>query len=157
METKALDAIEEARIRPTIFEHFAGCPFIPETVSKKYGDIQNDSICMFAQQGSGTYLKRYVSGSFKAQYPFFIRYRAKPTTNQTRIKAEELLDAVARYICGDIVSYGGTEYQKGYPVLGDGRTIEKIEAGTVYMAQKSEDGSIDYQVLLSLTYSKKGQ
>lgn len=157
-ELKALGAEEESQIREAVFNYFASCPLIPEEVSRKYGDMENDSIAVFSQQGSGRYIKQYVSGSYEVQFPFFMRYRARPTTNQTRLSAETLLDNIARWMCGKEVSQDGEIYDaQEYPALTDERKIEKIEAGTVYMAEKSEDGTIDYQVMMSLRYSKKGR
>jgi len=152
-----LNSIEESQIRTAIFQFFAACPFIPESVSKKYGDMDKDSIGMFCQQGSGRYLKQYVSGTYEAQFPFFLCYRAQPTSNGTRINAEELLDSVAQWLCGNAVCYRDKDYQiEAFPLLTDNRRIEKIEAGNVFMADKAEDGTIDYQVLLNLKYIKKG-
>ena len=146
-ELKALDTLEETQIREAVFKFFASCPLIPDNVSRQYGDVKNDSIAVFAQQGSGKYTKQYVSGSYEAQFPFFLRYRSQPTTIKNRLSAESLLDNIAKWMCGQDV----------FPILTDGRKIEKIESGTVYMVDKAEDGTIDYQVSMNLKYFKKGR
>lgn len=156
-EKMQLNSIEESQIRKALFQLFTECPFIPENVSKKYGDMGKDSIGMFSQQGSGRYLKKYVSGSYEAQFPFFLRYRAQPTTNGTRLNAEELLDSIAQWMCGNKVRYNSQDYQMAaFPALTDGRRVEQIESGNIFMAEKAEDGTIDYQVTMNLKYSKKG-
>lgn len=155
-EQNQLGSVEESQIRKAVFELFKSCPFIPESVSKRYGDMEKNSIGMFSRQGSGQYLKQYISGSYEAQLPFSLLYRAKPTTSGTIINAEELLESIAQWLCGRNVQYNGVAYQmEAFPLLTDNRKIEKIEAGNVYIVGKEQDGTINYQVSLNLRYSKK--
>lgn len=146
-EVKKMSMGEEEQIRTKMFLYFSECPCIPEGVSRKYGEMEDDSIGFFSRQGSGEYLKKYVDGTFEGQYPFFLRYRAKPTNNSGRLKAEEVLTQVADWICA----------RKNYPVLEGKRTVEDIEAGNVYIVAKGDDGSIDYQVNMTLNYMKEGR
>lgn len=152
-----LGSIEESIMRKAVYRLFSDCPFIPEFVKTTYGDMENDSIGMFSQQGSGRYIRNYISGSYEASFPFFLRYRSKPTTDEKRIAAEDLLSAVAQWMCGKLVRYNGVSYQmKDFPVLTDNRRIESMESGNVFMADRMKDGTIDYQVQMSLSYFKKG-
>ncbi|WP_337659194.1 hypothetical protein [Eisenbergiella tayi] len=146
-ELKRLSVGEEEQIRTKMFLYFADCPCIPDGVSKKYGEVTSDSIGFFSRQGSGAYTKKYVSGTFEADYPFFLRYRAQPTNNNSRLRAEEILTQIAEWMCT----------RKNYPVLEGNRTVENIEAGNAYIVAKSDDGSIDYQVNMTLNYMKKGR
>lgn len=157
-DNNTLGTIEETQIRAAAYAVFSSCPFIPEYVSTQYGDMEKSSIGMFSQQGSGRYTKRYVSGTYEAQYPFFLRYRVMPTTDANRMNAEELLESVAQWMSGTPVVVKGETYQIGeYPALTDKRTIEKIEASNVFMVSKEQDGTVDYQVQMNLKYSKKGR
>jgi hypothetical protein len=146
-EVKILSTGEEEQIRTKMFLYFADCPCIPSGISKKYGELTGDSIGFFSRQGSGAYTKKYVSGTFEAEYPFFLRYRAQPTNNNGRLKAEEVLTQIATWMCS----------RKNYPVLEGKRTVEDIEAGNAYIVAKGEDGTVDYQVNMALHYMKKGK
>jgi len=143
-ELKRMSTGEEEQIRTKMFLYFSECPHIPAGISLKYGDLVEDSIGFFSRQGSGAYLKKYVDGTFEAQYPFFLRYRAKPTSNNSRLKAEEILTQVAGWMCA----------RKNYPALEDNRAVEDIDAGNVYIVGKDDDGSVDYQVNMTLNYMK---
>lgn len=157
-DNNTLGTIEETQIRSAAYAIFSSCPFIPEYVSIQYGDMEKSSIGMFSQQGSGRYTKRYVSGTYEAQYPFFLRYRVMPTTDENRLNSEELLDSIAQWMSGNQVIVDGKVYQiSEFPTLSDKRKIEKIEASNVFMISKEQDGTVDYQVQMNLKYSKKGK
>ena len=144
-EVKRLGSVEESTIQTAAFKYFASCPLIPQEVSRQYGDLNRDSIAIFAQPGSGRYLKKYVSGYYEAEFPFLLCYRAMPTTTSKRLNAEELLEKIADWMCSS----------EEYPQLTGGRKIIRLEMGTAYIAGKTEEGMIDYQIMMNLIYSGK--
>lgn len=96
----------------------------------------------------GTYItKQYLSGDYLAEYQFKIIYRIKPgNSNDKRLKADEMLNQFGDW----------ARTQK--PDLGDGiRTIliEPTTQSSKFAAY--EDGYEDYQILMKLTYYKRGK
>lgn len=96
----------------------------------------------------GTYItKQYLSGDYLAEYQFKIIYRIKPgNSNDKRLKADETLNRFGDW----------ARTQK--PDLGDGiRTIliEPTTQSSKFAAY--EDGYEDYQILMKLTYYKRGK
>lgn len=88
-------------------------------------------------------VRQYITGGYLAQYQFKVIYRVQPTTNNDRLKADELLDGL-----GDWVS---TNPDK--PALGAGIRCKKIEttARSSFFA-RYENGDEDHQILLNMTY-----
>lgn len=96
----------------------------------------------------GTYItKQYLSGDYLAEYQFKVIYRIKPgNSNDKRLKADETLNRFGDW----------ARTQK--PDLGDGiRTIliEPTTQSSKFAAY--EDGYEDYQILMKLTYYKRGK
>lgn len=96
----------------------------------------------------GTYItKQYLSGDYLAEYQFKIIYRIKPgNSNDKRLKSDEMLNRFGDW----------ARTQK--PDLGDGiRTIliEPTTQSSKFAAY--EDGYEDYQILMKLTYYKRGK
>lgn len=96
----------------------------------------------------GTYItKQYLSGDYLAEYQFKVIYRIKPgNSNDKRLKADEMLNQFGDW----------ARTQK--PDLGDGiRTIliEPTTQSSKFAAY--EDGYEDYQILMKLTYYKRGK
>ena len=59
------------------------------------------SIGLFPLQGA-IYIRRYISGSYIAQFPFQICFKSNPTANKAMISAQELVDDIAKWMekCG---------------------------------------------------------
>lgn len=152
-----LSTEEQEIIGKAIYLLMVDCPAIPSGINKSYGDINANTIAMFAEQGA-IVRERYVNGAFIAQFPFTLLYRSKPDTDKERIAREETLSNIAKWLCGKKITVEKTEYQLlQYPMLTDGRKITGIEQRqTVYPAGKLEDGSVDYRVSLTVEYKKKG-
>lgn len=96
----------------------------------------------------GIYItKQYLSGDYLAEYQFKIIYRIKPgNSNDKRLKSDEMLNRFGDW----------ARTQK--PDLGDGiRTIliEPTTQSSKFAAY--EDGYEDYQILMKLTYYKRGK
>lgn len=96
----------------------------------------------------GTYItKQYLSGDYLAEYQFKVIYRIKPgNSNDKRLKADEMLNQFGDW----------ARTQK--PDLGDGIRTISIEPTTQSSKFAAyEDGYEDYQILMKLTYYKRGK
>lgn len=87
-------------------------------------------------------IRRFITGGHEGEYQFKVIYRIKPgTSNDARLKADELLNAI-----GDWAA-------ENYPVLGENIRVRRVEATTrsttfaIY-----ENGDEDHQILFRMIY-----
>lgn len=87
-------------------------------------------------------LKKYILGGYKAEYQFKMIYRIKPgNSNDKRLKADELLDALGDWTIGQ------------RPDIGEGKTVVSVEPTTrSSLFAVYENGDEDHQILMKLTY-----
>ena len=87
-------------------------------------------------------LKKYILGGYKAEYQFKLIYRIKPgNSNDKRLKADELLDALGDWTIGQ------------RPDIGEGKTVVSVEPTTrSSLFAVYENGDEDHQILMKLTY-----
>lgn len=156
-DVELLNGEEQSLISQAIFLLVKECPAIPSQITVKYGDITNNCIAIFAVPGA-TVKKRYINGTFIGQFPFILRYRSKPTTNEDRIQREETLNTISKWLSGEPIKVGDSEYVLSeYPQITDDRKIQEIEQSqTAFIVDKADDGTVDHQVQLRLEYKKKG-
>lgn len=142
---QVLDIAEQEAIGSALVLAIQKCPDIVKAKKNiMFESIDSGKIGLFPQQGT-VYLKRFISGSFTAQYNFFLRYRARPSTDAQKLKAEELLNNIALWLENEIE----------YPELTGGRVIESISRNShAFAADMAEDGEVDYQIYLSLKYRR---
>lgn len=116
------------------------------TVKPKWQYVENTpSIGIYTMQGA-VYLEKCIDESFKAQYPFMIRYAVTATANGSRINAQEELDAIGEWL-----------EKATYPELTDNRVIESIErTATSYLYDRQPNNTEIYQCNLNLIYRKRG-
>jgi len=156
-QVQVLDISEQKAVSEALIRMIQESPMVKGTkTAVRHGTVELGVIGEFAQQGT-VYVKRYVSGSFIGQYAYFLRYRVKPTSDKDKIKAEQRLDALSRWLEGQKVEWNGTAYRLAtYPPLDEERQIETItNTSGVFMADAGNDGTIDYQVHMALQYFKK--
>lgn len=120
----------------------------PKTITEKqiHIDELKSAVCIgiFPTVGAEV-TKRYLSGSFEAQFPFDICYKCNPTTNDAVIDARGILDGLVKW-------FEGTRY----PALSDGTEIQKINrTTTAVLAGKTEDGSAVFKCSCTLKYFKR--
>lgn len=142
---QVLDIEEQEAIGSALVLAIKECPDIIRAKKNiMFESIDSGKIGLFPQQGS-IYLKKFISGSFIAQYNFFLRHRTRPSTDKQKLEAEELLNKVASWLENEIE----------YPELTDGRTIESISRTShAFAADMAEDGEMDHQIYLSLKYRR---
>lgn len=158
MNDKELISLEEAKaLGDVILSLIKECPFKPQDISVRYGTLEDNCIGIFTASGS-IVLKKYVSGTYKAQYQCFIRLRTKPTTSADTLEKENLLDQIAIWLCGKEVNYKGNTYTlDDYPTLTDKRKIDELnQMQTTHIVSKEEDGSTEFQTMIQIKYIKKG-
>lgn len=87
-------------------------------------------------------LQKYILGGYKAEYQFKLIYRIKPgNSNDKRLKADELLDALGDWTIGQ------------RPNIGEGKTVVSVEPTTrSSLFAVYENGDEDHQILMKLTY-----
>lgn len=151
-----LNAGEQEAIGKAVVLLINTCPFI-NGIDVIYEDIAVGAMGVFPTSGT-VYLKRFVTGMFIGRYAFQILYRIRPGADETKVREEKRLDALADWLEGRTVTFNGIEYQMvAAPELTDDRTLRMIEKSTnASIAGVLQDGSIDYQVYLQLEYQKKG-
>lgn len=83
----------------------------------------------------------YIDGSFEAQYKFGILFRSLPTDSGERLNAEAKLNDL------------GTWAEANYPDLGaERKTIDVRRTSVACLLAKYEDGTEDYQILMTIDY-----
>lgn len=88
-------------------------------------------------------LRSYITGGYQAQYQFKVIYRVQPSTNNDRLKADELLDNLGDWVTG----------RKDLPDLGAGIKCTKVESTTrSSLFGRYENGDEDHQILMNMIY-----
>lgn len=139
---------EQQSIAEAALHIVAQYPDFPKTVTQEKIHLDNlmelEDIGVFPTSGAAV-MKRYVSGSFEAQFPFAIYYKCSPTTNAAMISKREVLDGLGKWM-----------EEMEYPALSDGRKIQSIQrTTTVILAGKDESGAAVLRCDFTLKYFKK--
>lgn len=87
--------------------------------------------------------RKFITGGYEAQYQFKVIYRVQPTTNNDRLKADELLNSLGDWATA----------REDLPILGDGVRCLKVEATTrSSLFARYENGDEDHQILMNMLY-----
>lgn len=92
------------------------------------------------------YLRKYISGSYKAQLPFQIVYKTSITTNAATINAQTMLENLAKWL-----ETCGIDFEDENMVL------ESIARQTPVFVIKQDEKTTEYAVNLQLIYSMKAR
>ena len=143
-----LSVDEQESIAQAVLQLVRTYPHFPKTITAKkilMDDLKDaEDIGIFPISGA-VILKKYVSGSFEAQFPFVIDYKCAPTTNDAFIKKRAVLDDLAKWLS-----------VADYPALSDCRSIKSIErTTTTASAGKTPDGNSVLRCSFTLKYFKK--
>ena len=146
-QAEVLSVSEQSTISEALLRLIASYDAFPSTVTAKkiYWQYMDNTECIGAYTMAGAvYLKKYITGSFLAQFPFCIQYKCKPSSNDARIKKQSVLDSLGSWL-------ETTEL----PALTDNRTIESIgRTGTTFLAGNDTSGNEIYQCNFNLKYAK---
>ena len=101
---------------------------------------------MTFQPMSGTLKERkYVDGSYIGVYPFAVVLRISGDDTAERIDAHAALSALGTWAA-----------ETAPPELGDGRTATEFDPSTPAKTAVYEDGTEDYQIIITMKYRQKG-
>lgn len=86
--------------------------------------------------------RRYINGGYQAQYDLDVIYRTIPKTDSGRIAADEALDRLAAWICGNVASLDVSDV-----------TIKRIVKTNIpALIDRYDNGAEDHSVSISITY-----
>lgn len=87
--------------------------------------------------------KTYLRGAYKAQYPFQILYRAKPSVDDERLKMDELLNRIGAW----------AETNPDKPELeGRSKVLSVTRTSSASMTERYEDGAEDHLIEMNMIY-----
>lgn len=110
----------------------------------KWNNIETTtSIGIFSLQGA-KYLKKYISGSYRAQMPFQVVSRSSPTANRDSIAAQELVDSIGAWLEENGISFKDEHMQ-----------FELINRTSPAFLLNQNDKVVDYAINVQLKYFYK--
>lgn len=135
-------SVEEQRISRAMMAWVNTYPNLPVGIVN-FEQLKADASSMALSTIQAAYIvRRYIYGGHKGEYQFKIIYRIKPgSSNDARLKADELLDAIGDWAASN------------YPSLGNGVRVVRLEATTrSSLFAVYENGDEDHQILMRLIY-----
>ena len=139
---KAVSAAEEYQVSRKLLVWLNTYPEKPVDLIR-FEFLPADTTAMAMSTIQAAYiLKKYILGGYKAEYQFKLIYRIKPgNSNDKRLKADELLDALGDWTIGQ------------RPDIGEGKTVVSVEPTTrSSLFAVYENGDEDHQIIMKLTY-----
>lgn len=139
---KAVSAAEEYQVSRKLLVWLNTYPEKPVDLIR-FEFLPADTTAMAMSTIQAAYiLQKYILGGYKAEYQFKLIYRIKPgNSNDKRLKADELLDALGDWTIGQ------------RPDIGEGKTVVSVEPTTrSSLFAVYENGDEDHQILMKLTY-----
>ena len=139
---KAVSAAEEYQVSRKLLVWLNTYPEKPVDLIR-FEFLPADTTAMAMSTIQAAYiLKKYILGGYKAEYQFKLIYRIKPgNSNDKRLKADELLDALGDWTIGQ------------RPDIGEGKKAVSVEPTTrSSLFAVYENGDEDHQILMKLTY-----
>ena len=139
---KAVSAAEEYQVSRKLLVWLNTYPEKPVDLIR-FEFLPADTTAMAMSTIQAAYiLQKYILGGYKAEYQFKLIYRIKPgNSNDRRLKADELLDALGDWTIGQ------------RPDIGEGKTVVSVEPTTrSSLFAVYENGDEDHQILMKLTY-----
>lgn len=92
--------------------------------------------------------QEYISGAYTAQYQFALQYRIAASSSAQRLDAMDALSKIAVW----------SEKRTDLPDLGEGKHALSIGRNSpAVMIARYEDGSEDYQILMTFDYEVRPQ
>lgn len=132
---------EEQQVGRSLLRWLRTCPSIP--VEIEFEHLPDDTLGMMLSNIQAAYkLEQYIDGGYLAQYQFRLVYRSQPNDNNSRLAADEILNAVGAW----------AERAENRPEI-SGVLVHRVQrdSGAALYATY-EDGSRDHQILMSLIY-----
>lgn len=148
-EKEPLSISEQSIISRELLKMINRFPGMSSKVTASYQYISDsDLLGVFSMQGAvklAEYLCMPDEESFDGQFPFFIRFRCKPTNTTQRIQKQDFLDRLGEWL-----------EQQEFQELSDGRKIIEIQrTSTTFLTERFDNGMEDYQCNFNLIYEKR--
>lgn len=138
-----VSAREEDQVSRNLLAWLNTFPDIPLSIDLiDYEFMPADAAGMAMSLIQSTYIvEQFIHGPYIAEYQFKIICRAKPTSPDKRLNADELLDRLGDWASG----------QK--PYIGDGLEVQELEQTTrSALFARIADGWEDHQIFMRMTY-----
>lgn len=135
-------AEEEQRISRSVMAWINTYTALPVAIVN-FEQLKADAVSMAISTIQAAYIVRqYITGGHEGEYQFKLIYRIKPgTSNDARLKADELLNAIGEWA------------KSNPPSLGEGVRVIKCEATTrSALFAIYENGDEDHQILMKINY-----
>lgn len=139
---KAVSAAEEDQVSRKLLVWLNTYAELPVDIIR-FEFLSADTSAMAMSTIQAAYIvRRYITGGYVAEYQFKIIYRVKPgNSNDKRLKAEELLNAIGDWATGK------------RPDIGTGKRVVSLEPTTrSSLFAVYENGDEDYQILMKMNY-----
>lgn len=106
--------------------------------------LKDDEPSMAISLIQGTYkTRKYITGGYEAQSQFKIIYRVQASSNNARLGADELLNALSDWAVANTYLLE----------LGGNRVLRRLDSNTrAALFGRYENGDEDHQILMTLTY-----
>ena len=141
---KTVPAAEEDQVSRKLLVWLNTYPNLPDGVDIiRFEFLPADTSAMAVSTIQAAYIvKRYLLGGYQAEYQFKLIYRLKPgNSNDKRLKADELLNAIGDWVSG----------QK--PDIGENKRVISLEPTTrSSLFAMYENGDEDHQILMKMNY-----
>lgn len=143
-----------------ILELLSQYPGIADGEAILYEELQAESgVAFFADAGAMVMSEKISITDHvrqKCQYPMLIVYRTISTREKQKLRAQQFLDTIGKWICREPVTIDGEEYRlKAYPKLTDGRKITGISRFNSYGTQPQESGVQDWVLPVKVEYTNE--
>ncbi len=122
-----------------------------------FEQLQKDSGIIFSADNGALIMSERVSVTDHVyqtcQYPFYIVYRTASSTERQKIRVQEFLNNIGKWLSKEVVNINGTEYRlSDYPELTDGRVIKKITRDNSYGLTPQDNGVQDWLIPCVVQY-----
>lgn len=135
-------AEEEQEISRSVMAWINTFPELPVSIIN-FEQLRPDSSSMaLSVIQAAAIVRRFITGGHEGEYQFKLIYRIKPgTSNDARLKADELLNAIGDWAANN------------HPDLGENIRVRRVEATTrSTMFAVYENGDEDHQILFRMIY-----
>jgi len=136
-------AEEEQQVGRALLSWFNGWPEKPvRRISFEYLPEEGPAMSLITIQAAYK-IRQYILGGYRAQYQFKIAYRVRPSNDNARLEADELLNRLGSW----------AELNPDKPQLeGRARVLSVRRDSNAAIFGTYEDGTQDHQILMNLIY-----
>lgn len=90
------------------------------------------------------------------QFPFFVICRTSATREHEKLRVQEFLDLLGKWLCKEpVIIDGKAERLTAYPKLTDGRQITRITRSNSYGLEPNENNTQDWLLPVTVQYTNE--